>query len=197
MRGWLLPEFYYLFKVVPSKEPTRQERIRRLKKLREAATTLHALLTSFDALWWDLPLGLLDPNDLDASGVDEDLDASAGGRTRFVASLKLLADTAAGRIEELTAEQARKGRPAKNAPFRELTPRLVRQYERFTKQPAGPPNWIPNSGIWRGKGSFYPCDGCLVLPSRQPPGRGSCRNPIDRGRSSSRAKEALAEGRCE
>ena len=141
---------------MPSKEPTRQERIRRLKKLREAATTLHALLTSFDALWWDLPLGLLDPNDLDASGVDEDLDASAGGRTRFVASLKLLADTAAGRIEELTAEQARKGRPAKNAPFRELTPRLVRQYERFTKQPAGPPNWIPNSGIWRGKGSFYP-----------------------------------------
>ena len=103
-----------------------------------------------------LAVGLLDPDDLDASKADDDLDASGEGRTdQFVAALKLLADTAADEIKQLASRKSRRGRPAKNAPFRELIPILVRKYERFMKEPAGCPYWLPDSSIYGGKGDFH------------------------------------------
>jgi len=148
LRDGLLEDFYFNFDVGHQwKEPTRKEQIARLKKLCEAATTLHSLLTGFD-IWWNLPLGLLAPDDLDAAG--------EGVTDQFVPKLKRLADTAAGAIEELASKQSRRGRPAKNARFRGLTPLLIREYEWLMKEPACCPYWLPDSGVYGGKGSFYP-----------------------------------------
>jgi hypothetical protein len=145
LRGWLLGDFYgYLYFGLPSREPTRKEQIARLKQLFDAARTLHSAISVFEDVW---PLNLLGP-----AGPFATDDAT----DQFTATLQVLADTSAGQIEKLASRKSRRGRPPKNEPFQELTPRLVRKYERFTKEPAGPPNWIPNSGIWRGKGSFYP-----------------------------------------
>jgi hypothetical protein len=144
LRGWLLPEFYYLSIVVPCKEATREEKIRRLKQLREAATILHSSITMFEDVW---PLNLLGPDGPFAT--DDIID-------QFTATLQLLADTSGVEIEKLASSQSRRGRPPKNEPFRQLTPRLVRKYERLVKEPASCPNWLPDSGIYGSTGSFYP-----------------------------------------
>jgi hypothetical protein len=149
LRGWLLPDFYeYLCWGHPGKKPTRKDRIKRVKKLREAAMSLHFSLTHFDGIWMmDWPLDVLAPDD----------DRNAPGVTdQFTATLQLLVDRAATLIENIASEKSRRGRPVKNAPFRELTPILVRKYERLTKEPAERPYFLPDSRIYDGKGSFYP-----------------------------------------
>jgi hypothetical protein len=143
LRGWLLPEFYYLYMGVPGKEPTREEQIRRLKKLREAATTLHSSITIIENVW---PLNLIGP---DGPFATDDI------TDQFTSTLQILADTAAGEIEKLASRKSRRGRPPKNEPFRQLIPRLVRKYERWTKEPADCPYWLPDSGVYSSKGSFY------------------------------------------
>jgi hypothetical protein len=143
LRSRLLPEFYYLYLDVQGKKPTREEQIRRLTQLREAATNLHSSITIFEDVW---PLNLLGP---DGPFATDDM------TDQFTATLQLLAETAAGGIEKLASRKSRRGRPAKNAPFRQLTPRLIGMYERHTKQPAGRPYWLPDSGVYGSKGSFY------------------------------------------
>ena len=71
--------------------------------------------------------------------------------------MQLLADRAATLIENIASKKSRRGRPIKNAPFRELTPRLIRKYERLTEESAERPYQLPDSGgIYNSKGSFYP-----------------------------------------
>jgi hypothetical protein len=147
LRGWLLADFYdYLCWRRPGKEPTREERINRVKKLREAAMSLHFSLTHLGIMDW--PLDVLAPDD----------DPNAPGVTdQFTATLQLLADRAATLIENIASKKSRRGRPIKNAPFRELTPRLIRKYERLTEESAERPYQLPDSGgIYNSKGSFYP-----------------------------------------
>ena len=74
----------------------------------------------------------------------------------FIVTLRLLADTAPGRIETIASEKSRRGRPAKNAPFRGLTPLLIRMYKFIREEPAECPYYLPDSGVYGSKGSFYP-----------------------------------------
>jgi len=148
LRDWLLQDFYfYLYVGVPVKSQTRQERINRLKKVCEAAATLCSLLTSLYGNWLDLPLDWTAPDDLDGSGGDFP--------GRFVTMLRRLSETAAGEIEQLASRPSRRGRPAKNIPFRLLTHRLIRKYEQAAKQPASCPYYLSDSASYGGKGSFY------------------------------------------
>lgn len=146
LRGWLLADFYdYLCWRRPGKEPTREERINRVKKLREAAMSLHFSLTHLGIMDW--PLDVLAPeDDPDAPGVTD----------QFHATLQLLADRATTLIEGIASTKPRRGRPPKNEPFRQLTPTLVRLYQFVRKEPAGRPNWLPNSGVYGATGDFYP-----------------------------------------
>jgi hypothetical protein len=144
LRGWLLGDFYYLHTDVPDKQPTREEQIKRLKQLREAATNLHSSINIFWDVW---PLNLLGP---DGPFATDDM------TDQFTATLQLLADTAAGEIQKLASRKSRRGRPRKNEPFRQLTPRLVRKYKRLTNEPAGRPYSLPDSGSYGSRDSFYP-----------------------------------------
>ena len=145
LRDRLLPQFYFCFDVRHRyKEPTRKAKIELLKQLSEAASTLHSVVTNFDVNFC-LPLSLLAPDE-----------GAVGVSDHFLATLELLTKTAAGQIEKPAFSKSRRGRPPKNEPFRELTPRLVRIYEGLMREPAGPPNWLPDSGIYGRKGSFYP-----------------------------------------
>jgi hypothetical protein len=103
LRGRLLPDFHSCLDVRHRYKPgTRKERINRLKKLCETATTLHSLLTSFDT-WWDLPWDLI--------GRDDPDDPREGVTDQFKATLKRLADTAAGQIEKPAFTKSHRGRP--------------------------------------------------------------------------------------
>ena len=149
LRGRLLPHFYFdLDTRHRLKEPTRKERINRIKKLRAAAMSLQFSLTHFDGIWvMDWPLDVLAPEgDPDAPGVTD----------QFHATLQLLADRATTLIEGIASTKPRRGRPPKNEPFRQLTPTLVRLYQFVRKEPAGRPNWLPNSGVYGATGDFYP-----------------------------------------
>jgi hypothetical protein len=144
LRGRLLPSFYFCLDVRDVyKEPTRKELINLLKKLSNAASTLHSAVTSADytiCLSW-----AFDAPDEGAVGVSDHL----------IATLELLAKPAAGLIEKPGFGKSRRGRPSKNEPFRQLTPTLVRIYERLRKEPAECPYWLPDSGIYSGKGDFH------------------------------------------
>jgi len=144
LRGWLLPDFHFCLDVRHRyKEPTREEQIKLLQKLAKAASTLYSAVTDFD-INFCLPSALLAP---DEGGV--------GVTDHFIATLQLLANTAADEIEKSEARQPRRGRPPKNEPFRQLTPRLVRKFEHFRKEPAFCPYWLPDSHGYGGKGNFY------------------------------------------
>jgi hypothetical protein len=131
LRGWLLRDFYsYLCVGISDKEPTRKERIARLKQLREAATILHSSIANFEDVW---PLNLIGPDGPFATD---------NVTNRFTETLRCLADTAASEIEKLRSRKSRRGRPPKNEPFRQFTPRLVRKYERLMKERAGCPYWL-------------------------------------------------------
>ena len=144
LRGWLLPDFHFCLDVRHRyKEPTRKEQIKLLKKLSKAATTLHFAVINFD-INFCLPSALLAPEE-----------GAVGVTDHFIATLELLADTAAAEIEKPASRQSLRGRPPKNEPFRQLTPILIRTYERVRKEPAECPYYLPDSGIYGSKGSFY------------------------------------------
>jgi|SRR5215471_1808549 len=110
LRDELLPDFYSLyFSCSQVKWPTRKEEIDLWKKIHKAASDLHSAVTSFNINC--LPLDLFAPDE-----------GAAGVTDHFIVTLRLLADTAPGQIETIASEKSRRGRPAKNAPFRELTP---------------------------------------------------------------------------
>jgi hypothetical protein len=143
LRGRLLPDFHSCLDVRHRyKEPTRKEKIKLLKQLSEAASTLHSVVSNFD-INFCLPLSLL--------ALDE---SAVGVSDHFIATLELLAKTAAGQIEKPAFSKSHRGRPRKNEPFRQLTPDLVRIYEFVRKEPA-PPYWLPDSHGYGGKGNFY------------------------------------------
>jgi hypothetical protein len=148
LRGRLLPEFYYLHMTVLKKEPTREEQINQLRKVYEAASTLHSCLTAFNRIWLELnlPIDLFAPDEGLAEGITDP----------FIATLQQLAEATASSAEKLASKGSRRGRPAKNFPFRQLTPDLVRIYEFVRKEPAEPPYWLPDSHGYGGKGNFYP-----------------------------------------
>jgi hypothetical protein len=147
LRGRLLPEFYYLHSTALNNEPTRKEQIDQLQKVYEAASTLHSCLTAFNSIWleWNLPIGLFAPDEGVAEGVTDP----------FIATLQQLAEAAASSAEKLASKGSRRGRPAKNIPFRQLTPHLVRIYEFVRKEPAECPYWLPDSHGYGGKGNFH------------------------------------------
>jgi hypothetical protein len=147
LRGRLLPEFYHLHSTALNNEPTRKEQIDQLQKVHEAASTLHSCLTAFNRIWLELnlPINLFAPDEGVAEGVTDP----------FIATLQQLAEATASRAEKLASKGSRRGRPAKNIPFRQLTPDLVRFYEFFRKEPAEPPYWLPDSRGYGGKGNFY------------------------------------------
>jgi hypothetical protein len=147
LRRRLLLEFYYLHMTVLNKEPTREEQINQLRKVYEAASTLHSCLTAFNRIWLELnlPIDLFAPDEGVAEGITDP----------FTATLQQLAEAAASSAEKLASKGSRRGRPAKNIPFRQLTPDLVRIYEFVRKEPAEPPYWLPDSHGYGGKGNFY------------------------------------------
>jgi hypothetical protein len=142
LRRWLLPVFHYLYTYISGKEVTREEKIKHLKKLREAAKTLHSSMINFDDVW---SLALLDG----PLATDDFSD-------QFTATLQLLADTADAQIKKLDLRKSRRGRPTKYEPFRQFTRRLVSKYERLMKEPAGRPNWLKDSGVYGKKDPFPP-----------------------------------------
>jgi hypothetical protein len=144
LRERFLPEFYYIFEGVSHKQPTRQERISRLNKVQHAASILHWALTSSDGVWLDLMLFTRPGESFTANG------------QQFAADARRLADIATNIVEELSSRQSHRGRPSKNAPFRELTPSLVRIYKFIRKEPASSPYWLPDSRVYGGKGLFFP-----------------------------------------
>jgi hypothetical protein len=144
LRGRLLSDFYFHLDVHHRyKEPTRKEQIKLLGKLSQAASTLHSAVTSFD-IDFCLPLNLLAPDE-----------GAVGVTDHFIATLQLLAKTAAGQIEKPALIESRRGRPPKNEPFRNITPTLVRVYEGVRKEPAECPYYLPDSRIYGGKGDFH------------------------------------------
>ena len=119
--------------------------IKLLKKLSDAASTLHSAVTSADYTFC-LSWAFIAPDE-----------GAVGVTDHFIATLELLANPGAGLIEKLASGKSRRGRPPKNEPFRELTPTLVRLYELIRKEPAERPYQLPDSGgIYNSKGSFYP-----------------------------------------
>jgi len=144
LRDELLPDFYSLyFSRNQVKRPTRKEEIDLWKKIHKAASDLHSAVTIFNINC--LPLDLFAP-----------AEGAAGVTDHFIATLRLLADSAPGQIETIASEKSRRGRPAKNAPFRGLTPLLIRMYKFIREEPAECPYYLPDSGVYSGKGSFYP-----------------------------------------
>jgi hypothetical protein len=145
LRHRLLPDFYfYLDTRHRYKEPTRKELIKLLNKLSNAASTLHSSVTSADYTFCL------------SHAFDAPDEGAAGVTDHFIATLESLAKTAAGLVEKPDFGKSSRGRPSTNEPFRQLTPTLVRIYERVRKEPADHPNWLPDSGTYGGKGSFYP-----------------------------------------
>ena len=146
LRRWLLPNFHFCLDVRHRyKEPTPKELLKLLKKLSNAASTLHSAVTSADytfCLSW-----AFDAPDEGAVGVTD----------HFIATLELLADTAAAEIEKPASRQSLRGRPPKNEPFRQLTPILIRTYERVRKEPAECPYYLPDSGGIDGSKSHFYC----------------------------------------
>src|SRR5215469_4852952 len=82
-------------------------------------------------------------------------EGTIGVTDHFIATLQFLAETAPGDIEKLTRTKPRRGRLPKNEPFRDLTPELIRMYERVRKEPAECPYSLPDSGSYGGKGDFH------------------------------------------
>ena len=117
--------------------------IKLLKKLSDAASTLHSAVTSADYTFC-LSWAFIAPDE-----------GAVGVTDHFIATLELLANPGAGLIEKLASGKSRRGRPPKNEPFRELTPTLVRVYKGVRKEPAGCPYYLPDSGIYGGKGYFH------------------------------------------
>ena len=144
LRGRLLSHFYFCLDVRHRyREPTRDELITLLKKLSNAASTLHSAVSSADytfCLSW-----AFDAPDEGAVGVTD----------HFIATLELLAKPAAGLIEKLASRKSRRGRPPKNEPFRNITPILVRTYEVVRKESAECPYYLPDSRDYGGKGDFH------------------------------------------
>jgi hypothetical protein len=139
-----LPHFYFCLDTRHLyKEPTRKEQIKLLRKLSKAASTLHTAVTSLD-MNFCLPLNLLAPDE-----------GAVGVTDHFIATLELLAITAAGKIEKPALIKSRRGRPPKNEPFRQLTPILVRTYEVVRKESAECPYYLPDSRDYGGKGDFH------------------------------------------
>ncbi len=73
----------------------------------------------------------------------------------FKATLVGVAEAASEAADRLASARLPRGRPRKNDPFRELVIHLIRKYERLTHEPAGCPYWLPDSGIYGGKGRFW------------------------------------------
>ncbi|HKM71337.1 MAG TPA: hypothetical protein VJX94_15005 [Stellaceae bacterium] len=126
LRGWLLPHFYFLHLNCTGNEPTRDERIKGLIKLREAATTLISS-AGIGGIWMELTGGVL----------------KAAWDGQFKATVQRLADEADEQIRKLSKPD-RGGRPSKDA-FRQLSSDLVRVYEGLKGEPARKPHWIAGS----------------------------------------------------
>jgi hypothetical protein len=143
LRGRLLPDFYFCLDV-RHRYKAPKELIKLLKKLSNAASTLHSAVTSADYTF-RLSWAFLAPDE-----------GAVGVTDHFIATLELLAKPTAGQIEKLASTKPRRGRLPKNEPFRKLTPRLIRTYEYLTKEPAAGPYYLPDSGgIYGSKSHFY------------------------------------------
>ena len=127
---WLRPEFYAFYLMAPQ-EPTRAERLKALRKARQAARALDATL---DEIWLDLPMDLLE---------------TEGGVHQFRGAVRQLASAAEHQLARLRKEPSPRGRPQKNA-FRELSARLVWVYERLMHRTARRPHWLPDSRVYGG-----------------------------------------------
>jgi hypothetical protein len=105
LSGRLLPAFYFCLDVRHRyKEPTPKELLKLLKKLSNAASTLHSAVTSADytfCLSW-----AFDAPDEGAVGVTD----------HFIATLELLAKPTAGQIEKFASGKSRRGRPFGSSP---------------------------------------------------------------------------------
>ncbi len=134
LRDWLLPEFHFFYLSI-GKQRSRAERLRRLKALRDAAAVVSASLGPGGA-WVDLPWGILREIDGD-----------------FQDRVKELEEAATTSVRRILATPSPRGRPPKSA-FRDLTPALMRIYERQTGHAALKPHWLPDSRRYGGK--FYP-----------------------------------------
>jgi hypothetical protein len=117
-----------------SNEPTRNERFRGLKELRDAAAVVNASLRP-GGIWKDLPWDLLKAAD-----------------SQFRALVERLGQAADAEAQRLSATPSRRGRPP-NLVFREFAPELVQIYERVSGHKAVKPHWLKHSGVYGSR--FY------------------------------------------
>jgi hypothetical protein len=133
LRCLLLPEFRFFVALCPGEKLSRDERIARLEKLRDAATALLASLRPARSL---LPRKYLGPELLS---------------DQFRATVRSLADETARQLQRQHSSRGPAGRPAKSA-FRQLTADLARVYKCVTGKDATRPDWKGGSKYG---GKFY------------------------------------------
>jgi hypothetical protein len=133
LRNRLLPPFYFFFDSTKGTAPSRDDRVKRLSEVRNAAATFLSLVRRYRYL--------MDFLFLDETEWDEK------SRT----SIERLIAGADAQINKLRASRGRGGRPAKDQ-FRQLAADLVQEYERLTNSEASSPDWIGGSKF---NGKFY------------------------------------------
>src|SRR5262249_28101869 len=113
LQGWLLPDFNLFCMSCTGNEPSRNDRLRGLKKLRDATKVVNASLRR-GGVWLDLPWDLLKAAD-----------------AQFRSLVERLGQAADAEAQRLSATSSRRGRPPKLA-FHEFGRELVGIYERVT-----------------------------------------------------------------
>jgi hypothetical protein len=134
IRTRLLPGFYFFFVSTEGTVPSRDDRVKRLSEVRDAAAALLSLVRRYGGLidFWSV---------LDLAAWDEK------SRT----TVERLIEGADAEIRKLLSSRGRGGRPPKDQ-FRQLAADLVRAYERLTNSEATKPEW---SGGSKFDGKFY------------------------------------------
>jgi hypothetical protein len=124
LRRWLLPEFRFFIACCPGVQLSRDERIRRLQTLHDAATTLLSSIGPGGA-WSLLSRKFLDPDLLS---------------DRFSATVRSLADEATAQIRRLRASRDQAGRPRLEA-FRQFGEDLIRVYRTIGEKTSVASDW--------------------------------------------------------
>jgi hypothetical protein len=139
LRGWLLPDFLAFYFALPGQQEARNEQVRKLRELQQAAYITHSLLRDVQVLS-TLPMSLLEQSTLDDTLFEK---------------LVQVGEAARDSAEKIALRGSARGRRTKLTAFRELLPELMQKYEQAMGEPARRPYWLPDSGIYGSKGHFY------------------------------------------
>lgn len=134
VRRLLLDKFYFFFMSIEGMGFSRDQRVKRLEDLRDAAASLLRSVRQHGGFWEPRLV-------LDKAVWDE----------KVGTTVRRLVEGADVQILKLLSSRGRGGRPPKDQ-FRQLAADLVRVYERITNSEAKRPDWIGGSKYG---GNFY------------------------------------------